>query len=44
MVTRGFLFLPETLYDIGERPLLLEFDELQIENRNVDFYQGNMMY
>ncbi|KAI8057143.1 hypothetical protein BDF22DRAFT_227395 [Syncephalis plumigaleata] len=39
IVTRGFLFLPETLYDIGERPLLLEFDELQVENRNVDFYQ-----
>ena len=41
MFTRGFLFLPEMLYSLGERPLLLEFDELQVENRNVDFYQGN---
>ncbi|KAI9592098.1 hypothetical protein BDF19DRAFT_498830 [Syncephalis fuscata] len=39
VITRGFLFLPETLYSLGERPLLLEFDELQVDNRNVSFYQ-----
>jgi hypothetical protein len=40
MITRGTLFLPESLYEIGERPLMLEFDEIQVENRNVEFYQG----
>jgi hypothetical protein len=41
IITNVALMTPECLYNVGERPLVLSLDEIQVECRNTEIYQGN---